>query len=145
MGPLHTFKTRDNETILSRRISACPKIKAADDNTKKQLLANIKSKLDRICSVCSGWTHKTSDCKYSQIKCLKCGDNHFNEVCDLRKFVSCATIGSSLSKLCVQDIPASVASEPDRKVRVLFDLGSQTTLVSFKCMQGTFTHRTNFL
>ena len=37
-----------------------------------------------------------------------------------------------MSKLCVQDIPASVASEPDRKVRVLFDLGSQTTLVRDK-------------
>ena len=34
--------------------------------------------------------------------------------------------------MCVQDIPASVASEPDRNVRVLFDLGSQTTLVRDK-------------
>ena len=31
--------------------------------------------------------------------------------------------------MCVQDIPASVTSEPDRNARVLFDLGSQTTLV----------------
>ena len=53
-GPLHTFKNRDNETYQSKRISACPKIRAADDNTKKQLLANIKGKLDKICSVCSG-------------------------------------------------------------------------------------------
>merc|ERR1712112_467644 len=85
-----------------------------------------------ICSVCSSWSLKASACKYDQIKFVKCGDNHFNDVCELRKFVSCATIGSSLSKLCVQDIPASVASEPDRKVRVLFDLGSQTTLARDK-------------
>ena len=95
-------------------------------------MEGIKSKIENICSVCSSWTHKTSDCKFSGIKCSKCGGHHFNDVCEIGKFVSCATVGSSLSKLCVQDIPASVASEPDRKVRVLFDLGSQTTLVRDK-------------
>ena len=47
----------------------------------------------------------------------------------MQQFVSCASLGSSVSKLCVQDIPASVASKPDRNARVLFDNGSQTTLV----------------
>ena len=70
-----------------------------------------------------------STCKYSDIKCKKCSGNHFHEACSLQQIVSCASVGSSLTKLCVQDIPASVGSEPDRNARVLFDLGSQTTLV----------------
>merc|ERR1712240_350452 len=126
-GPLHTWTNKNtNETYKSRRLSLCPKIREADDNTKKQIIEGLKSKLEKICSVCTGWSHKTSDCRFSDIKCFKCGGNHFNDVCEIGKFVSCATVGSSLSKLCVQDVPASLASEPDRKVRVLFDLGSQT-------------------
>merc|ERR1712101_57893 len=57
---------------------------------------------------------------------------HANGACALQQFASCANIGTNLVKLCVQDIPAIYSSGSDRKLtnaRVLFDLGSQTTLV----------------
>ena len=126
---LHSYQTKEQKNYISRRIYTCPKFGEADDNTKKQLVANVKNKTKKVCTICYGWTHEASDCRYTGIKCQKCGGKHFNETCDLQQFVSCASLGSSLSKLCVQDIPASVASKPDRNARVLFDLGSQTTLV----------------
>ena len=109
-GTLHDWTNKSNETYKVKRISVCPKIKEADENTKKQIMESLKGKLEKICSVCTGWSHKTSDCKFKDVKCYNCGDNHFNDVCEIKKFISCATVGSSLSKLCVQDIPASVAS-----------------------------------
>ena len=39
---LHSFQTKDFKNFVSRRIYACPKFKEADDNTKKQFVANHK-------------------------------------------------------------------------------------------------------
>ena len=55
-----------------------------------------------------------------------------NGACALQQLVSCANVGTKLVKLCVQDIPVICISESKKKTtnaRVLFDLGSQTTLV----------------
>merc|ERR1712089_41533 len=131
MGMLHIFLN----FVLTFAINcflaisfACPKFKA-NDIAKKQFIANVKTKFKKICNICYGWTHEASDCNYNKVICSKCNGNHFYDTCELQQFISCASLGSSVSKLCVQDIPASVISEPNRNARVLFDNGSQTTLV----------------
>merc|ERR1711895_210602 len=126
---LHSIQTKDNNSIISRRVYNCPKFKEADSNTKKQYITNVKNKFKKLCNICYGWTHEVSDCRYNKVVCSKCNGNHFYDTCDLQQFVSCASFGSSMSKLCVQDIPVSVDSKFDKNARVLFDNGSQTTLV----------------
>ena len=62
----------------------------------------------------------------------KCSNKHHHGACALQQLVSCANVGTKLVKLCVQDIPAICSFGPKKKTtnaRVLFDLGSQTTLV----------------
>ncbi len=87
--------------------------------------------MQNICQLCTGWNHDTSKCG-SRITCRKCNAKHWTEACILQQTASFAKVSSNLIKLCVQDIPASVSTGSDRKLinaRVLFDLGSQTTLV----------------
>ena len=75
--------------------------------------------------------HDSSKCK-SKYNCKKCNSIHVRGACALQQLASCANVETKLVKLCVQDIPAICSSGSKRKVtnaRVLFDLGSQTTLV----------------
>ena len=75
--------------------------------------------------------HDSSKCKVKLV-CKECNSVHIRGACALQQLASCANIGTKLAKLCVQDIPAICSSGSKKKVtnaRVLFDLGSQTTLV----------------
>ena len=77
-GSLHIVNGKEGSfTYFSKRLFSCPKYKAADDNTKNQIFLSAKGKLQKICKLCTGWTHDTSTCKYSDIKCKKCSCNHF--------------------------------------------------------------------
>ena len=84
-GSLHSVTTREGAAFISKRLLSCPKFKVADDNTKKQLFSSAKGKLPKICKICTGWSHDTSMCKYEDVKCIKCGGNHFNEACSLQQ------------------------------------------------------------
>ena len=64
--------------------------------------------------------------------CKSCNEVHLKGACALKHLASCANIGTKLAKLCVQDVPVICNLGSKIKVitaRVLFDSGSQTTLV----------------
>ena len=71
--------------------------------------------------------------------CAKCNYTHVYGACALQSLVNCAAISTKASKLCVQDISVNTGSRyrkgnsrPVKNARVLFDLGSQTSLVRDK-------------
>ena len=133
-GSLHQVEVKSREgpkTITSTRLLSCSKFYSASDEDKKEIFLKVKNKTQELCELCTGWGHDSSKCKI-KYNCRKCNSNHANGACALQEFASCANIGTNLVKLCVQDIPAICSSGSDRKLtnaRVLFDLGSQTTLV----------------
>ena len=78
--------------------------------------------------------HDSSECTYKGT-CKFCNSPHAKGACALQSLASCASSGSRLTKLCVQDV--TVISNPrskkgDISARILFDSGSQTTLVTNK-------------
>ena len=68
-GPLHSFKSKEGDNFYSKRVYSCPKFRAADDNTQKQFFSSAKSKVQKICKICTGWSHDTSTCKYKDVRC----------------------------------------------------------------------------
>ena len=82
-----------------------------------------------MCKRCTSWENKTNDCK-SRTVCNSCNTNHVRGACCLQHLVNCAAVVKNITKLCVQDVAIGQGkSMADRTARVLFDLGSQTTLV----------------
>ena len=73
--------------------------------------------------------HYSSDGKDTFV-CKKCGGPHVRNACALESISNCAVIGSKSLILCVQDI--AVSCKGNKFARVLFDNGSQTTLVRDK-------------
>ena len=91
----------------------------------------MKAKCKTLCKICTSWLHDSSECTFKGT-CKFCNLPHAKGACALQSLVSCASIGSGLTKLCVQDV--TVISKPrckrgDITARILFDSGSQTTLV----------------
>ena len=135
LGDLHQLEIRvfdgSKKQISGDRLYNCINYEKANYEEKRAIFLRAKSKLNQLCTNCTSWRHDSSNCK-STGKCKFCNNKHHSGACALQKLVSCANVGSKLVKLCVQDIPAISNFEPDRKTanaRVLFDLGSQTTLV----------------
>ena len=94
----------------------------------------MKTKCKTLCKFCTSWLHDSSECTFKGT-CKFCNLPHAKGACALQSLASCASSGSKLTKLCVQDV--TVISNPrskkgDISARILFDSGSQTTLVTNK-------------
>ena len=48
---LHTNNGNNN---VSRKVLSCPNYKSADDEAKRQIFSKVKSKLHKICQLCTG-------------------------------------------------------------------------------------------
>ena len=94
---------------------------------KKNLFHKAKEKMQKMFTPCTSWLHNSSDCKSRKVHCNTCNYSHVKGICALQLLVSCASIGTKMTKLCVQDIPINSNSRfKNGKVsaRVLFDSGS---------------------
>ena len=94
----------------------------------------MKVKCKTLCKICTSWLHDSSDCDLKGT-CKLCNLSHARGACALQSLASCASIGIKMTKLYVQDVPVisnSRCKKGDITARVLFDLGSQTTLVRNK-------------
>merc|ERR1712112_25454 len=85
-----------------------------------------------MCKCCTSWEHETDDCRFKGV-CDSCNVIHVRGACALQHMANCAAVVKNIAKLCVQDIAISKGkSKANRTARVLFDLGSQATLVRYK-------------
>ena len=76
---------------------------------------------------CSAWSHMSEVCYWKQ-NCNKCNEVHINDLCNLKKFFSCSlSCNKGSCMMSLQDIPIKNSSI---KARVMFDNGSEITLVS---------------
>ena len=94
----------------------------------------MKAKCKTLCKICTSWLHDSSDCNFKGT-CKFCNLSHARGACALQSLASCASIGIKMAKLCIQDVPVVSNSRPKKgeiTARVLFDSGSQTTLVRNK-------------
>ena len=91
----------------------------------------MNSKLAKLCKICTGWNHDSSDCKDTFV-CKKCGGPNIRKACALQSFSNFASIGSESVKLCIQEVDISCYTKGNKTVRVLFDKGSQSTLIREK-------------
>ena len=122
----HKYRTKTRAEGIWKRIKDCPGFKAALDDQKQEMIKKIKVK-NPVCSKCSSWSHKGEDCNW-KTNCPKCNEVHINDMCTLKKFFSCSV--SAKSNACymsLQDIPVH---NSNNKARVMFDNGSEITLVS---------------
>ena len=83
----------------------------------------------KLCNICFYIGHSMAKCNHaSKMKCEHCSQNHSSDACKFQAFFSCsvraASIGGGMS---LQDVP--IDSKSGEVARVLFDNGSQMTLV----------------
>ena len=85
-----------------------------------------------MCNRCTSWEHESSDC-YSKAICRAFKTNHIQGACSLQQLINCAAVVKNIAKLCMQDISIDTGKRFKKAnsstARVLFDLGSQTTLI----------------
>ena len=94
----------------------------------------MRAKCKTLCKFCTSWLHNSSNSD-AKGTCKSCNYSHARGACALQSLASCASIGIKMTKLCVQDVPVisnSRCKKGDITARVLFDSGSQTTLVRNK-------------
>ena len=121
----HHYKTKNGQEAISKRVKDCPGFKEANDDQKKEMVKKLKSKYP-LCTKCSGWSHKSQDCTW-KLNCSRCGENHLNDLCLLKKYFSCFLSSKGLCMMSLQDVPIKNSSI---KARTMFDNGSELTLVS---------------
>ena len=131
---LHNFETPYKKVQVQTRLLGCKQFYHAADEEKRDTFLKMKAKVKMLCKFCTSWLHDSSECTIKGT-CKFCNLPHAKGACALQSLVSCASSGSGLTKLCVQDF--TVISNPRCKrgviiARILFDSGSQTTLVTNK-------------
>ena len=130
----HLYKTKNGQEAISKRVKDCPGFKEANDDQKKEMVKKLKNKYP-LCAKCSSWYHKSQDCTW-KANCTKCGDNHLNDLCSLKKFFTCSLSTKGSCMMSLQDVPIKNSSI---KARTMFDNGSKLTLVS-----SFFANKNNF-
>ena len=90
------------------------------------MVKKLKSK-HPVCAKCSSWSHQTEACNWRG-NCSKCNEVHIQDLCSFKKFLVCSlSTGNNCCLMSLQDIPVCNSSI---KARVMFDNGSEITLVS---------------
>ena len=116
------------------RLLNCKQFYYATNEEKKDIFLKMKAKCKTLCKICTSWLHDSSDCNFKGT-CKFCNSPHARGACALESLASYASRGIKMTKLCVQDvlvISKSRCKKGDNTARILFDSGSQTTLVRNK-------------
>ena len=105
---LHEFEAYSKK-ILGTRLLNCKQFYHATNDDKKDIFLKMKAKCKTLCKICTSWLHDSSECTFKGT-CKFCNLPHAKGACALQSLVSCASVSSGLTKLCVQDV--TVISNP---------------------------------
>ena len=94
---------RTHKQVPSTRVVSCPKFTAGYKVERDKLLMETKKKYT-VCQKCSGFTHKTSDCRLNYT-CKICNGEHLTVLHDHHKVLSCSVRGRvGAASMSMQDI-----------------------------------------
>ena len=100
---LHNFETPYKKVQVQTRLLGCKQFYHAADEEKRDTFLKMKAKFKMLCKFCTSWLHDSSECTFKGT-CKLCNLPRAKGACALQSLASCASGGSKLTKLCVQDV-----------------------------------------